>query len=215
MKKIANCIHHTNWDSIWYFPAEDALVQFSYNMKELLQAFDDGLVKDFFVDGQTAALGEYLEIHPEDRERVAKLVKEKKLFIGPFNSQLDCFISSGESVVNNLRLGIQSANKLGGVSNIDYLPDSFGHSYDFPKIFNQMGIYDFVIKRGVGDEYDLGSEFYLRSNDNSKLLVCTMMSGYGYGAYGFKDGTLLTDKAVDYNRLNVHSLIDRLLKFST
>ncbi len=214
-KKIANGIHHTHWDPIWYFTAQDALVQFSYNMKELLKAFDDGLVKDFFLDGQTAAIDEYLEIHPEDRERIEKLVKDKKLFIGPFNSQLDCFISSGESVVNNLRLGIESADKLGGSSKIAYLPDSFGHSYDFPKIFNQFGIHDFVITRGVGDEYNLGSEFYMRSNDGSKVLVCTMISGYGYGAYPFKDGTILTSKAEDYNKLNVHALIDRLLEYST
>ncbi|SHF21046.1 mannosylglycerate hydrolase [Seinonella peptonophila] len=215
MKKIANSIHHTHWDPIWYFTAQDAFVQFSYNMKELLSAFDEGLVKDFFLDGQTAAIDEYLETHPEDRERVKKLIEEKKLFIGPFHSQLDCFISSGESVVNNLRLGISSANKLGGVSKIAYLPDSFGHSYDFPKIFNQMGIYDFVITRGVGDEYDLGSEFYMTSNDGSSLLVCTMLSGYGYGTYAFKAGTLFSEEAVDYNKIDVKSLIDRLIEKST
>jgi mannosylglycerate hydrolase len=215
MKKIANCIHHTHWDPIWYFTAQDALVQFSYNMKELLAAFDEGLVENFFLDGQTAAIDEYLEIHPEDRERIKKLVEAKKLFIGPFHSQLDSFISSGESVVNNLRLAITSANKLGGVSKIAYLPDSFGHSYDFPKIFNQMGIHDFVITRGVGDEYGLNSEFYLTSNDGSRVLVCTMISGYGYGTYAFKDGTLLSDKAVDYNKIDVKSLIDRLVKMST
>ena len=215
MKKIANCIHHTHWDPIWYFTAQDALVQFSYNMKELLNAFDEGLVENFFLDGQTAAIDEYLDIHPEDRNRIKKLVEEKKLFIGPFNSQLDCFISSGESVVNNLRLGIESANKLGGVSKVAYLPDSFGHSYDFPKIFNQMGIYDFVITRGVGDEYGLGSEFYLTSNDGSKLLVCTMISGYGYGTYAFRDGSILSGKAKDYNKIDIDSLIDRLLKMST
>jgi mannosylglycerate hydrolase len=215
MKKIANSIHHTHWDPIWYFTAQDAFVQFSYNMKELLTAFDEGWVKNFFLDGQTAAIDEYLQTHPEDRERVKKLVEEKKLFIGPFHSQLDCFISSGESVVNNLRLGITSANKLGGVSKIAYLPDSFGHSQDFPKIFNQMGIYDFVITRGVGDEYDLGSEFYMESNDGSRILVCTMLSGYGYGTYAFKEGTLFSDQAVDYNKIDVQSLIDRLVEKST
>lgn len=215
IKKIANCIHHTHWDPIWYFTAQDAMVQFSYNMKELLDAFEKGLVKDFFLDGQTAAIDEYLEIHPEDRERIKKWVQEKKLFIGPFHSQLDCFISSGESVINNLRLGIAQANRLGGVSKIAYLPDSFGHSQDFPKIFNQMGIYDFVITRGVGDEYDLGSEFWMESNDGSRILVCTMLSGYGYGTYAFKEGTLLSDQAVDYNKIDVKSLIDRLIEKST
>ncbi len=214
-KKIANCIHHTHWDPIWYFTAQDAMVQFSYNMKELLDAFEKGLVKNFFLDGQTAAIDEYLELHPEDRKRIEKWVKAGKLFIGPFHSQLDCFISSGESVINNLRLGITQANRLGGVSKIAYLPDSFGHSQDFPKIFNQMGIYDFVIKRGVGDEYGLGSEFWMESNDGSRILVCTMLSGYGYGTYAFKDGTLFSDQAVDYNKIDVKSLIERLLEKST
>lgn len=215
MKKIAHCISHTHWDLIWYFTAEDAMVQFSYNMKELLNALEEGEVENFFLDGQTAPIDEYLSLHPEDTDRVKKFVSEKKLIIGPFNSQLDCFISSGESVINNLRLGIKSGNKLGGSSMIAYLPDSFGHSYDFPKIFNQMGIKDFVITRGVGDEYNLGSEFYQVSNDGSKLLVCTMISGYGYGCYAFKDGTILTNKAEDYNKINVHKLIDRLLSYST
>lgn len=215
MKKIANSIHHTHWDPIWYFTAQDAFVQFSYNMKELLMAFDKGWVQNFFLDGQTAAIDEYLQTHPEDRERVKRLIEERKLFIGPFHSQLDCFISSGESVVNNLRLGIESANNLGGVSKIAYLPDSFGHSQDFPKIFNQMGIYDFVITRGVGDEYNLGSEFYMESNDGSRILVCTMLSGYGYGTYAFKEGTLFSNQAVDYNKIDVSSLIGRLVEKST
>lgn len=215
MKKIAHCINHTHWDLIWYFTAEDAMVQFSYNMKELLNALESGEVEKFFFDGQTAPIDEYLRLHPEDIERVKKVVSEKRLLIGPFNSQLDCFICSGESVINNLRLGIKSGNELGGSSMIAYLPDSFGHSYDFPKIFNQMGIENFVITRGVGDEYNLGSEFYQVSNDGSKILVCTMISGYGYGCYAFKDGTILTDKAEDYNKISVHQLIDRLLSYST
>ena len=215
MKKIANCIHHTHWDPLWYFSAQDAMVSFTYNMKELLRAFDEGKVKDFFMDGQSAAVQEYLELHPEDASRIRELIKSKKLFVGPFHSQLDCFISSGEAVINNLRLGMTLANKWGGTSQIAYLPDSFGHSYDFPKIFNQFNIHDFVITRGVGDEYDLGSEFYMNSNDGSKLLVCAMLSGYGYGAYPFKEGTLLTNKAEDYNRINLSTLIARLIDKST
>ncbi len=214
-RKIVNVIHHTHWDPIWYFSPQDALVQFSYNMKELLDALENGSVTNFFLDGQTAAIDEYLQIHPEDRERIKKFVKEKRLFIGPFNSQLDCFISNGESVINNLRLGMKSANELGGTSKIAYLPDSFGHSYDFPKIFNQMGIHDFVITRGVGDEYGLGSEFYMESNDGSKILVYTMISGYGFGTFPFEEGTLFSKDAVDYNEMNVEELMDRLGKWST
>mgnify|MGYP000990767032 CR=1 FL=1 len=214
-KKIAHCIHHTHWDLIWYFTAQDAAVQFAYNMKEMLRGFREGRIVNFFMDGQTAPIDEYLNMHPEDESYIKQLVSSGKLIIGPFNSQLDSFISSGESVVNNLRLGMKTARKLGHISKIAYLPDSFGHSYDYPKIFNKFGIEDFVITRGVGDSYGLGSEFYMESNDGGKLLVCTMLSGYGYGCYAFKEGTLFEEKAKDYNGISVKDLIDRLLKFST
>ncbi|MDD6467380.1 MAG: glycoside hydrolase family 38 C-terminal domain-containing protein [Erysipelotrichaceae bacterium] len=215
MRKIAHCIHHTHWDLIWYFTVQDATVQFCYNMKELLRAFRSGRVKNFFFDGQMAPIDEYLLLHPEDKEYITELMTQGKLVAGPFNSQLDCYISSGESVINNLRLGINRAKALGCESKVAYLPDSFGHSYDFPKIFNQYGIKDFVITRGVGDDYGLGSEFFMQSNDGSELLVCTMIAGYGYGCYGFKDGTLFSESAVDYNKISVHQLIDRLLSYST
>ena len=215
MKKTAHCIHHTHWDLIWYFTAQDATVQLCYNMKEMLEGFRSGRITDFFFDGQSAPMDEYRKLHPEDEAYIRTLVTEKTLVIGPFHSQLDCFICNGESVINNLRLGMQSAENLGYVSRVAYLPDSFGHSWDFPKIFHQFGIKDFVITRGVGDDYKLGSEFYMKSNDGSELLVCTMIAGYRYGCYAFRNGTLFDESALDYNKISVQSLIDRLLSYST
>lgn len=215
MKKIAHAIHHTHWDLIWYFTVQDADVQFAYNMKELLAAFDANELDHFFLDGQTAPIDDYLRLYPEEAERIHRHVSSGRLVIGPFNSQLDSFITSGESVINNLRLGHKTAERLGKVSKIAYLPDSFGHSIDYPKIFKQFDINDFVITRGVGDEYGLGSEFYLKANDGSSVLVYTMIAGYGYGCYAFKEGTLFSDQAVDYNKIDVHQLIDRLLSYST
>lgn len=215
MKKTAHCIHHTHWDLIWYFTAQDATVQLCYNIKEMLEGFRSGRITDFFFDGQTAPIDEYLKLHPEDEADIHRLVKEKKLIIGPFQSQLDCFICNGESIINNLRLGIQSAERLGHISRVAYLPDSFGHSWDFPKIFHQFGIEDFVITRGVGDDYNLDSEFYMKSNDGSELLVCTMIAGYGYGCYAFRSGTLFEESAFDYNKISVQSLMERLLSYST
>lgn len=215
MKKIANSIHHTHWDLIWYFTTQDATVQLSYNFKELLKGFKDNKINNFYFDGQTAPLDEYLSLHPEDKEYIKELVSSGKLVIGPFNSQLDSFISSGESVINNLKLGFKTAESLGKVSKIAYLPDSFGHSIDFPKIFNKFGIKDFVIKRGVGDEYGVDSEFNWKSKDGSQLLVFTMIAGYGYGCYAFKEKTLFTKDAVDYNKISVDDLINRITKYSS
>jgi mannosylglycerate hydrolase len=215
MVKKGYCIHHTHWDLIWYFTWQDAEVQLSYNIKEMLNGFRTRRINNFFLDGQTEPLIEYLSTHPQDLEEVKNLIKKEKLVVGPFDSQLDCFISSGESVINNLRLGRNYSLELGKVSNIAYLPDSFGHSIDFPKIFNQFNINEFVITRGVGQEYNLKNEFLWKSNDGSTLLVATLLAGYGYGCEAFNNGTLFTEDAVDYNKIKVSDLIDRVTNNSS
>ncbi|HIY66678.1 MAG TPA: hypothetical protein H9830_10430 [Candidatus Agrococcus pullicola] len=211
---IAHAIHHTHWDNIWYFTFEDAEIVFDFNFRQLLRYFDQGRVQKFHLDGQTAALDVFLRDHPELEPRVRELVTDGRLTVGPFESQLDCFISSGESVINNLRLGHKLAKRLGKVSDVAYLPDPFGHSIDFPKIFNQFGIRDFVVTRGVGGPYGLRNEFRWRSDDGSELLVHTLLAGYGYGTYAFREGTLFSDQAEDYNKLSVDGLIERLLENS-
>lgn len=214
-KIIAHCIHHTHWDPFWYFTSQDSMVVFSYNMKEMLRAFDEKKIEDFFLDGQTAAIDEYIDVHPEDKEKISQLVTDGKLIIGPFVSQLDPFICCGESVINNLRLGMKHANALGKTSKIAYLADPFGQTIEFPKIFTQFDIHEFVFTRGVGDIYNLGNEFYFESNDGSKVLCHAMLSGYGYGTYAFMEKKLFTSKAEDYNKIDVDLLIERLLERST
>ena len=214
-KLIAHGIHHTHWDPYWWFSSQESMVVFAYNMREMMRAFADGRVQDFFFDGQTVAIDEYLQLHPEDTEEVRGLVSSGKLVIGPFVSQLDTYMSSSESVVNNLRLGIKNAKKLGKASRIAYLADPFGAASDMPKIYNQFVIKEFVFTRGVGDIYGLGNEFYFKSNDGSQVLCNVLLSGYGYGAHAFRDGKLFTNEAEDYNKIDVAKLIDRLVERST
>ena len=215
MKIIAHCIHHTHWDPIWYFHAEDALVQLAYDVRELLDSLESEECRTFFFDGQTAALDDFLRLHPEDEPRVRALVTAGKLIIGPFHSQLDGFISSGESLVNNLRLGIRFARRLGKCSDIAYLPDSFGHSADYPAVFRSFGLRDFVFTRGAGDEQGVGNEFLWRGKDGSEILAAMMTAGYGYGTKAFREGTLGDGTESDYNHRGVDSLIALLLRKST
>jgi len=109
----ADCIHHTHWDPYWWFTPQESNVVFCYNMREMLRAFEAGEIEDFFLDGQTTATYEYLQTHPEDTEKVSKWVKNGQLAIGPFVSQLDIYLSSAESVINSLRVGIKYGKSLG------------------------------------------------------------------------------------------------------
>lgn len=214
-KLIAHGIHHTHWDPYWWFSHQESVTVFAYNMREMLRAFESGEIRDFFFDGQTDAIDEYLLMHPEDTPKVKELVTSGRLVIGPFVSQLDTYLSSAESVVNNLRLGIKHAKRLGKASRIAYLADPFGAASDMPKIYNQFNIHEFVFTRGVGDVYSVGNEFYFKSNDGSQVLSHVLLAGYGYGAHAFRNKTLFTDQAEDYNKINVAKLIDRLVQRST
>jgi alpha-mannosidase len=42
----------------------------------MLRAFDEKKIEDFFLDGQTAAIDEYIEVHPEDKEKISQLVTD-------------------------------------------------------------------------------------------------------------------------------------------
>lgn len=214
-KLIAHSIHHTHWDPYWWFAPQESMVTFAYNLREMLEAFRSGEIDQFFLDGQTTAIFEYLQLHPTERDEVAKWVGNGRLAIGPFVNQLDAYLSSGESIINNARLGINYAESLGGSNRVAYHADPFGFPADFPKILAQLGIKEFVFTRGVGDIYGLGTEFYFESNDGSRVLCNVLLSGYGYGANAFRNGDLFTDAAEDYNKIDVGKLIDRLVARST
>ncbi|MGM9948024.1 glycoside hydrolase family 38 C-terminal domain-containing protein [Floccifex sp.] len=215
MAKKANIYHHTHWDNEWYFTEEDSLIQLNYHMKELIEALETGIIDYFFLDGQTAILEDYLELHQEDKERVKKLISSKKLFVGPFLSQIDSFITSGESVINNLRCGMNYANQYGGSSKIAYLPDSFGQSQDYPKIFNECGIHSFVFRRGMGDEHELPLDFMFQSNDGSKVGVTTLNCGYGFATDPFLKKTLTKNAGLDYDGNDIGSQLKKLSDLST
>lgn len=214
-KKItAHVLHHTHWDNEWYFSEQDSLIQFIYHMDEMIEAFDTNKINKFFLDGQTAILEDYLKAVPNKLEKIKELVSEKKLGIGPFHTQPDCFISSGESIINNLRLGMELGNAYGGYSKVAYLPDSFGHSQDFPKIFNGMGIQHFVFRRGVGDKQKVPTDFYWKSNDGSCVLTNVEKFGYGFATESFMNGTLNRKEENQYDGRDIHDSIRDLVEHS-
>lgn len=209
-KKNAYIYHHTHWDNEWYFTEEDSNIQLVYHMKELLDALEKDQIDYFFLDGQTAIAEDYLRAHPEDRERMAQLISGKRLFVGPFHTQLDSFICSGESVVNNLKIGMRIGDQLGGANRVAYLPDSFGQSQDYPKLFREMDIQDFVFRRGMGDEHNLPNEFIWDGEDGSSVLCSALNCGYGFATEPFVNGSLLKNAGLDYDGKDIASQMRKL-----
>lgn len=179
LKKIY-VVAHTHWDFEWYFSRQEARVQFIFHMDDVFQALANNELDYYMLDGQMSIIDDYLASCPEKKSEIKKYVKSGRLYIGPWYTQIDEMVTSGESIVRNLKLGMKLSEKLGGTTKIGYLPDSFGQSQDMPKIYNGFGINHAVFWRGLPRDID-ARYFYWSSNDGSEVLTANIRDGYYAG----------------------------------
>src|SRR5436309_15477000 len=123
--------------------------------------------RHFVLDGQTVPLDDYLEIRPERRADIERLVREGRLLAGPGYVLPDEFLIGGEAHIRNLMTGIRSAREYGRAMMVGYAPDAFGHIAHLPAILRGFGIDSVVIWRGVGAEATT-SEFRWAAPDGSE-----------------------------------------------
>ena len=150
MKTTVHIISHSHWDREWYLPFEKHRMHLVELVDAILEKFEtDENYRSFFLDGQTIALDDYLEIRPEKREQVKKYVREGRLWTGPWYILQDEFLTSGESCVRNLLTGMESAKKYGKMSHVGYFPDAFGNAGQMPQVLKQAGMEAIAFGRGV------------------------------------------------------------------
>jgi mannosylglycerate hydrolase len=174
-------IPHTHWDREWYATFQQFRVRLVHVMDALLDLMQrDPSYTHFNLDAQTVVINDYLEIRPENHEILHKLIRERRLGVGPWYVLPDEFLVSGESLVRNLILGHRIANEFGHVQKVGYIPDTFGHISQLPQILQGFGIPFAMHFRGL-DEGDLKSEVWWQSPDGSRVLLRHLPTNMGYG----------------------------------
>ncbi|WP_037285961.1 alpha-mannosidase [Saccharibacillus sacchari] len=149
-RKTAHVISHTHWDREWYLPYESHHLRLTTLMNELMDTLEqDERYRYFHLDGQTIIIDDYLQVYPDGKERLAKLIEQGKIIIGPWYVLQDEFLTSSEANVRNLLIGHQEAARWGAVSKLGYFPDSFGNMGQAPQMLKQAGIEAAVFGRGV------------------------------------------------------------------
>lgn len=176
--KHVHLIPHTHWDYEWYFTHPESSVQLTYHMDDVFQAIEQQQINQYLLDGQTSIVEDYLELAPESESKLRELVTNGQIKIGPWYTQTDQLIISGESIVRNLLIGSGIAESLGASWNIGYVPDAFGQSIDMPKIYNGFGINHSVFWRGLSSDTCSDREFVWTSEDDSKVNCYQIRNGY-------------------------------------
>ena len=184
MKREIFTYLHSHWDREWYRSFEQFRLRLVEVLEDVFQKLDKNQINSFYIDGQTAAILDYLELYPKKTEYIKKLIKEHKLYVGPFYVLADEYLVSGISLVKNLYYGLSDSKKLNEDYFVGYLPDAFGHNSMMVNILNLAGIKNAVLWRGV----DIKDNVFIWENNNQELITIFLPLGY-YQDYFTKNYT--------------------------
>lgn len=182
--RIFHIISNTHWDREWRFPFQinrQMLVNMIDRVIDILES--EPRYRAYHLDSQSIVIEDYLEVKPHNRERISKLVKEKKLLIGPWYVLPDEFQVGGENLIRNLLIGHRICKTIGRVSKIGYSPFSWGQISQLPQIYTNFGI-DFVMfYRGVNSLDAPKAEFIWEGADGTEVLASRFSTMPRYNFY--------------------------------
>ena len=190
-------VPHTHWDREWYKSYQD----FRLNLVDMIDALlplleSDASYPHFMLDGQMAVVDDYLEVRPEAEQRLRALAAAGRISLGPWYILMDEFLSSGETIIRNLQMGIVRGAAFGGVMDVGYLPDMFGHTAQMPQILRQAGFAHAVVWRGVPSSITKNA-FCWESPDGSSVRAEYLPVGYSNGAALPDDAKALLRRTTD------------------
>ena len=204
-------VPHSHWDREWY----ESYQEFRLNLVDMLDTLLPLLESDasypyFMLDGQMAVVDDYLEVRPEAEPRLRALAAAGRISMGPWYILMDEFLSSGETILRNLEMGIVRGAAFGGVMDVGYLPDMFGHIAQMPQILRQAGFAHAVVWRGVPSAITKDA-FIWEAPDGSTVRAEYLPVGYGNGAALPDDAKALVRRTADLVKEIEPFLIDDLL----
>ncbi|WP_010258690.1 glycosyl hydrolase-related protein [Treponema primitia] len=176
----------THWDREWYLSFQSFRFHLIPTLDKVITILEQEPDFSVFVlDGQTILLEDYLEIKPENRRRLEKLIADGRLKVGPWYTMPDEILCSGESLVNNLQFGFSLAREFGAEPmKYGYVCDIFGHIAQLPQILNSFGIEGALLGRGTNN-YNCGAHFIWQSPDGSRCITFKVPEEYGYGTFHY------------------------------
>jgi len=150
---------HSHWDREWYMPFEQHRLRLVDLLDAVLQQCETDDDFYFLCDGQTIMVEDYLAVRPENRERIGRAIRERRLSYGPQYILPDTYLADAESQVRNYLIAVREAEQWAPAASaeelalppfflsVGYFPDTFGNTAQTPQYtantatISRIGIY--------------------------------------------------------------------------
>ena len=133
-KKYVFITPHTHWDREWRHTAEQSKPRLCELIGVILNTLEKrDSYETFCLDGGQVVLEDYLELHPENKERIKKLVRDGRITLVNWYTLPDTFTVAPEAMIRNLKLGQKMADEFGGAMSSGYTATSYGQTSQLPQ----------------------------------------------------------------------------------
>lgn len=181
---VFHIISNTHWDREWRFPFQrnrQMLVDMIDSVLEILESEPE--YRAFHLDSQSIVLKDYLEIKPQNADKIIRLTQENRLLHGPWYILPEEFQVGGENLVRNLLLGHNTSKKYGGVSKIGYSPFSWGQISQLPQLYKEFNINLIMFYRGINSLDSPKAEFLWEGADGTQMVSSRFSTMPRYNFY--------------------------------
>lgn len=168
--KTIKVISNTHWDREFRHSFERTRKNLLVMMDKLLDILEtDSDYQSYTLDGHTILVDDYLEMRPEKKETVKRLIESKRLIAGPWHTLPEQFSIPHEALVRNLLYGRKTIIKHGGEpGTVAYTPASWGQTGQLPQILRQFGLDKVMFYRGIS-HHESDAEFLWQAPDGSEV----------------------------------------------
>ena len=172
MLKKVHIVTYTHWDREFRWEFERTRMRLVDCIDHLLEIMKEKPeYRSFLMDGQLTLIEDYLEIRPEKKDEIKKLVADGRMEIGPWYTLADCAPIQGESVVRNIQYGVKKCKEYGDNLKCGYNVFSFGQIGQLPQIYSNFDIDTIIFYKYMDPKKSKYHEFIWESPDGTQALA--------------------------------------------
>ena len=171
-EKKAYIVSHAHWDREWRYPIWQTRKDLERMFSKLIELLEnEPRYQCFVTDSQVVIIEDYLQIKPEDKNRIKDLVKSGRLEIGPWYSLPEYYPLDGECIVRNLLIGDRVCEKYGGAMKVGYTTFGWGQPSQMPQIYDNFGIEVVLGGKNLDSSRTKHNEFIWEGSDGTRILA--------------------------------------------